>query len=158
MLLLVLALLAGAQASPSALKPIRLYLGALPDSDGAVAPVTKEFKASYADLRRVHGRIAGLYRDTRSVPPLTLVDDATQADLVLTVTHRGPLAGQGKSVATLIARLTVRRAGDTLDLAGIAPGRTGRVRWTEQAESIYKQTVAFADTSYAALVRLRAVR
>ena len=155
---LVLLLLASSQVPPPATEAIRLYLGALPDSDGPVTPTLKEFKASYADLRRVHGKIAGLYRDTRSVPPLTLVDEATQADLVLTVTHRGPMPGQGKSVPTLIARLTVRRAGDTLDLAGIASGRKGRVRWTEQAESIYKQTVAFADTSYAALVRLRAVR
>jgi hypothetical protein len=133
----------------------------MPDSNSEPQVLPKAFKASYADLRRVHGKLTRLYRGSRSSPPLALVDDAAEADLVLTVTHRGPLDDSrhdAGSSPTLIARLTVRRAGDTSELVGIAPGRKGHVGWTEQAEVIYKQTVAFADASHAALIRLRAVQ
>ncbi len=156
--LFLLALFARAGVGPPPIDSIRLFLGPMPDSDAATQPLPKAFKASYADLRRVHGKLVGLYRGTRSSPPLALVDQVAEADLVLTVTHRGPLGDSShdaRNVPTLVARLTVRRAGDTIELAGIAPGRTGRVSWTEQAERIYKQAVTFADSSHAALIRLR---
>ena len=158
---LFLALFARAQAAPLPIDAIRLFLGPMPDSNSEPFALPKAFKASYADLRRVHGKLTKLYRGTRSAPPLAFVDDAADADLVLTVTHRGPLDDSRHDAGgtpTLIARLTVRRAGDNLELVGITPGRKGHVSWTEQAERIYKQTVTFADASHAGLIRLRAVR
>ena len=159
-LLLSLALLVSLQTPSAAADPIRVYLGPLPGSDAAAYPIPKAFRASYADLRRVHGKRARLYRNTPSVPALTLVDEPARADLVLTVVHRGPLqrGGDGKALPTLIARLTVQRAGDTVDLSGVGTGQKERSRWTEQAERIYGQAAEFADTHYAALMRLRALR
>lgn len=157
---LFLVLFARAPAPPST-DSIRLFLGPMPDSNMEPLALPKAFKASYADLRRVHGKLSRLYRGTSSSPPLTLVDDAVEADLVLTVTHRGPLDDSRHDAAgtpTLVARLTVKRAGDAVELLGIAPGRKSHVSWTEQAEHIYTQTVTFADASHAALIRLRALR
>ena len=168
---LLLTLLAWAQLPPPGANPIRLYLGPIPETEAEPSPVPGAFKDSYADLRRVHGKRTKLYRNTPSSPPLVLVEGLAQADLVLTVIHRGRLArgasvpgsppgttNDSDGVPALVARLTVRGAGDTVDLSGIVPGRTRRVRWTDQAERIYTLTIAFADTHHAALVRLRAVR
>jgi hypothetical protein len=75
---------------------------------------------------------------------------------VVTVIRRGQVSS--KAVPTLVVQLTVRIAGDTVDLSAISPGQTRRVNWTEQAERIYVQIAAFADKHYAALVRLRAIK
>ena len=154
-----LVLLVSLQGTSPAADPIRVYLGPLPGSDAA-SPIPRTFRASYADLRRVHGKQARLYRNAPSVPALTLVDEPARADLVLTVVHRGPCERHGgaKALPTLIARLTVRRAGDNVDLSGVGKGQQGRTRWTQQAERIYAQAAAFADTHYAALIRMRALR
>jgi hypothetical protein len=155
--LFVLGLLSLTQAHASVADSVRLYLGPVPAENGIVAPAPQSFKDSYADLKRVSSRAAKLYSSAHSPAPFTLVEDVPHADVILTVIQRGPgTADEAHHTPTLVARLTVRRTGDTEDFSGIAPGTTDRRRWTEQAEDIYRQVAAWADRNHEALVRLRA--
>ena len=143
-----------------------LYIGPVPNPDGVVTPVSKDFANSYADLRKAHIK-------SRS-PVIALVDDPGQADAILTVTRRGdvdtgttigpglpPISfGGGISatqqlIPTLLARLTIRATGEGGDFSGVDPGDTDRTKWSTQADRIYRQAAAWLVANRDLLIKLR---
>jgi hypothetical protein len=152
-MVVVLAAAASAQSSPS----IRLYLGPLPNPDGVVAPVAQGVADSYADLRKAHDK-------ARSVA-VALVEDAAQADAILTVTFRGQvdtgttigtsraldmpptLSSVPHSTRLLRARLTVRATGEGVDFSGVSTGDGDRTRWSTQAARIYAQAARWLESN-----------
>ena len=146
---------------------LTLYIGPLPNPDGVVTPVSKDFAASYADLKKAHTK-------ARS-PDITLVDDPAQADAILTVTRRGEvdtgttagsglppisLGGAGVSgtqrlTPTLLARLTIRATREGGDFSGVEPGEVDWTKWSTQADRIYKQVAAWLVANRGLLIQLR---
>jgi hypothetical protein len=139
----------------------------LPNPDGLVTPVSKEFADSYADLKKAHIKVRS--------PSIALVDDPAQADAILTVTRRGdvdngttigpglPPISFGGSISatqqlipTLLARITVRRAtSEGADFSGVEAGENDRTKWSTQAERIYRQAVAWLIANHDPLMTLR---
>jgi hypothetical protein len=142
-----------------------LHLGPLPNPGGVVTKVPKDFADSYADLRKAH--------DKARPSGVELVDDATQADAVLTVTFRGQVdagttigesRGYGMpptlnivahATRTLRARLTVHATGEGVDFSGVATGDDDRTKWSAQAARIYSQAVAWLQSNRARLKKNR---
>jgi hypothetical protein len=163
--LLALALVLPSSAQTPA--GLALYIGPVPNPDGLVTPVSKDFADSYADLRKAHIK-------ARS-PVITLVDDPLQADAILTVTRRGdvdngttigpgvPPISFGATISstqhlipTLLARLTVRRAtSEGADFSGVDAGENDRTKWSTQAERIYRQAAAWLIANHDQLIKLR---
>ena len=81
LLSLLLALAFVPPASTQTPPPLTLYIGPVPNPDGVVAPVSKDFTNSYNDLKKAHAKL--------KTPDITLVDDPAQADAILSVTRRG---------------------------------------------------------------------
>ena len=163
-LLLALALVLPASGQEAA--RLALCLGPVPNPNGIVTPISKDFANSYADLEKAH-------KDVRS-PVIALVDDPAQADAILSVTFRGdvdngttlagsvPPISMGVNVSgiqhvtpTLRARLTVRATGEGADFAGISAGTTDRTKWSTQARRIYEQAIAWLTANEERLIRLR---
>jgi hypothetical protein len=152
-LVLAVATLASAQSSAT----VRLYLGPLPNPGGVVTPVPKDVADSYADLKKAH--------EQARATGIELVDDAAQADAILTVTFRGQvesgttlgesrahgmpstLSSVRHTTRTLRARLTVRATGEGVDFSGVTTGDGDRTKWSTQATRIYAQAVAWLETN-----------
>jgi hypothetical protein len=163
--LLALALVLPASAQTPA--GLALYIGPVPNPDGLVTLVSKDFADSYADFRKAHIK-------ARSTV-ITLVDDPLQADAILTVTRRGevdngttigpgvPPISFGATISstqhlipTLLARLTVRRAtSEGADFSGVDAGESDRTKWSTQAERIYRQAAAWLIANQDQLISLR---
>ena len=163
LLTLALAVPAFAQTPPS----LALYIGPVPNPDGSVAPISKDFANSYADLKKAHTKARN--------PDITLVDDPSLADAILSVTRRGDvdngstaasslppisLGGSGVSgtqrlTPTLLARLTIRATREGGDFSGMEPGEVDWIKWSTQAERIYKQVAAWLVTNRELLIQLR---
>ncbi len=163
-LLFALALVLPASGQEAA--RLALYVGPVPNPNGLVTPVSRDFANSYADLEKAH-------KDVR-LPVITLVDDPAQADAILSVTFRGdvdngtslagnvPPISMGVNVSgtqhvtpTLRARLTVRATGEGADFAGVSADTTDRTKWSTQARRIYEQAVAWLTANEERLIRLR---
>ena len=163
-LLLAFALVLPASAQTPA--RLALYIGPVPNPNGLVIPVSKDFADSYADLRKAHTKAQS--------PVIALVDDPAQADAILTVTYRGdvdngttvgagvPIIGPELSISgtqhvtpTLRARLTVRATSEGADLSGMGTGGNERTKWSTQAERIYRQAAAWLIANHDQLIRLR---
>jgi hypothetical protein len=158
-LALAISAAAWAQSPPA----IRLYLGPLPNPDGVIAPMAKDFADSYADLRKAH--------EKARPAAVELVEDAAQADAILTVTFRGQvdtgttigtsraldmpptLSSVQHSARTLRARLTVRATGEGVDFSGVSTGDGDRTKWSTQAARIYAQAAAWLESNGGRLVR-----
>ena len=146
---------------------LALYIGPVPNPDGLVTPVAKDFAASYADLKKAHTKARN--------PAIALVEDPAQADAILTVTRRGDvgtgttagsglppisLGGAGVSdtqrlTPTLLARLTIRATREGGDFSGVEPGEVDWTKWSTQAERIYKQVAAWLVANHDYLIKLR---
>jgi hypothetical protein len=163
--LVALAFVLPASAQPPA--GLALYIGPVPNIDGIVTPVPKDFANSYADLKKAHAKARN--------PAIGLVDDPAQADAILTVTRRGDvdtgttsgsglppisLGGAGVSgtqrlTPTLLARLTIRATREGGDFSGVEPGEVDWTKWSTQAERIYKQVAAWLVANQDQLIKLR---
>ena len=146
---------------------LTLYIGPLPNPDGLVRPVSKDFADSYADLKKAHAKARN--------PAIRLVDDPAQADAILTVTRRGDvdtgttagsglppisLGGAGVSgtqrlTPTLLARLTIRAPREGGDFSGVEPAEVDWTKWSTQAERIYRQAAAWLVANQDQLFQLR---
>jgi hypothetical protein len=160
---LALALAVAASAQPPA--TMTLHLGPLPNPGGVVAPVPKDVANSYADLKKAH--------DNARPDGIELVDDATQADAILTVTFRGrvdtgttigtsrahgmppTLSSVEHSMRTLRARLTVRATGEGVDFSGVSTGDGDRTKWSTQAARIHAQATSWLLANRERLQRTR---
>ena len=162
-LFFALALVLPASArTPAALA---LSIGPLPNPNGLVTPLSKDFADSYADLKKAHTK-------ARS-PVIALVDDPAHADVILTVTHRGdvdngtiveaavPIAS-GVTISsthhvtpTLLAHLTIRATSEGADFSGVGTDSNDRTKWSTQAARIYKQAAAWLIANHDQLIKLR---
>jgi len=142
-----------------------LYIGPVPNPNGLVTPVPKDFAASYEDLKKAHAEAGGGL--------VTLVDDPALGDAILSVTHRGDVSNgstvsvgvpisMGATVTgtehvtrTLRGRLTVRSTGQGAEFSGVANPGDDRARWSTQAKRIYQQAAAWLAANESTLVRLR---
>jgi hypothetical protein len=156
-LAIVFALALAAEVSGQAPDTMMLHLGRLPNPGGVVTPLEKDFADSYADLRRAHEKVRPA--------AVELVDDASRADAILTVTFRGQvdtgttidesrahgtpptLSSRQHTTRTLRARLTVRATGEGVDFSGVSTGDSDRTKWSTQATRIYTQAVAWLETN-----------
>ncbi len=163
LLLLFFAVALPASAQPAA--KISLYIGPVPNPNGVVTPVSRDFAASYTDLQKAH--------KDGGVPALELVDDPARADAILSVTYRGDVdngstvsagvpismgATMGSSqhvTPTLRGRLTLGATGEGADFSGVTPGTDDRPRWSTQAKRIYQQAAAWLTANQDRLIRLR---
>jgi len=145
---------------------LALFIGPVPNPDGIVTPVPKEFADSYADLKKAHTK-------ARS-PAIVLVDDPAAADVILSVTRRGevdsgttvgpglPPISMGGTIGstsritpTLLARLTIRATSQGGDFSGVEPGETEWTKWSTQADRIYKQAAAWLVANQDQLIQMR---
>jgi hypothetical protein len=155
-LALFIALAVAAESSGQS-RTTTLYLGPLPNPGGVASPVPEDFADSYADLRKAHHKARP--------GTVELVDDATRADAILTVTFRGQVEtgttiGESRAHAmpatlssvqhtarTLRARLTVRATGEGVDFSGVGTGDNDRMKWSTQAARIHSQAVSWLETN-----------
>jgi len=164
LLLLAFMLPASAQTPPPRLA---LFMGPLPNPDGIVTPVPKDFANSYADLKKAHAKAQS--------PLIVLVDDPAEADAILTITRRGDVdsgttmgtglppislgggtvTGSQRVVPTLLARLTIRATKEGGDFSGVDAGDTDWTKWSTQAQRIYQQVAAWLVTNQDLLINLR---
>jgi hypothetical protein len=164
-LLLALALVLPASAQTPT--PLTLYIGPVPNPDGTVTPVSKDFASSYTDLKKAHAKAKS--------PDVALVDDPAHADAILSVTRRGDVdtgttagsslppislggagvSGRQRLTPTLLARLTIRATNEGGDFSGVEPGEVEWTKWSTQAERIYKQVAAWLVTNRDAVIARR---
>jgi hypothetical protein len=144
---------------------LALYIGPVPNPDGLVTPVSKDFADSYADLKKANIKVQS--------PVIALVYDPAQADAILTVTYRGDVdngttvgtgvpIGFGATISatqhvmpTLLAHLTIRATSEGVDFSGVSADRNDRTKWSTQAERIYRQAAAWLIANHDQLIRLR---
>jgi len=146
-------------------RDLALYIGPVPNPDGLVTPVSRDFADSYADLKKAHFKVRS--------PGIALVDDPARADAILTVAYRGDVdngttvgtavpIGFGATIGatqhvtpTLRAHLTVRATSEGVNFSGVGTDANNRTKWSTQAERIYRQAAAWLIANHDRLIKLR---